>query len=271
MLAGAAHAQAPVASGIHWRMTIERIDCEAPGLISVATHIRYLGPKGPVEAPLAYLTDGRGRQFLPRSLVWKRGTRQVADWLSAGGVANLQLQDIGEVALKFSVPDAVEVLRLEFGDVPAFALTGAKGALCQRLLGPGRMTPPRRSRAAPAKASVRVYRSAYPCREKNGALRTVEADQPPYSPRQVLVFGRGFLPSARHVQLPTGSAPAQPYAYAGPDELSAIEEAARRAILADFPRYAARQYFAFNWGEQRAKNGNQVDSVGLYELQACPP
>jgi hypothetical protein len=130
---------------------------------------------------------------------------------------------------------------------------------------------PRRSRAAPAKASVRVYRSAYPCREKAGALRTVEADQPPYAPRQVLLFGRGFLPNARHVQLPTGSTPAQTYAYDGTDELGAIEEAARQALLADFPAYAARGTFAFNWGEQRAKSGNQVDSVGLYEVRACPP
>ena len=100
-------------------------------------------------------------------------------------------------------------------------------------------------------------------------MKTIEADHPPYLPKQLVVLGRGYLPSVRHIDLPMGAAPAQGYFYSGADTLDAIELAARRAIAADFPQYAAGGYFAFNWGEQRSATGNQIDSIGLYELRPC--
>jgi hypothetical protein len=98
----------------------------------------------------------------------------------------------------------------------------------------------------------------------------VAADYPPYLPKQLLLFGRGYLPSAREVALPMGRAPAQAYAYSGPDELKALEAAARKAIAADFPQYDKARHFAFNWGVQKARSGNDLYSIGIYELRACP-
>jgi hypothetical protein len=128
---------------------------------------------------------------------------------------------------------------------------------------------------------VRVYRAAYPCRTSQGALRTTEAQFPPYLPRQMLVLGRGYLPNARQIELPMGWAPAQTYAYTGLDELDPIEDAARNAIGADFseyrkmlvavtrvPAYSPR-YFAFNWGSQRAASGNEAYAIAIYDLRDC--
>jgi hypothetical protein len=98
----------------------------------------------------------------------------------------------------------------------------------------------------------------------------VTAEYPPYLPLQLVVLGRGYLPNARAIELPMGRAPAQAYAYAGLDDLKAIEDAARRALGADFAHYRAPQYFAFNWGVQRSESGNEVYAVGLYELRPCP-
>ena len=67
-----------------------------------------------------------------------------------------------------------------------------------------------------------------------------------------------------------GRAAAQSYAYAGVDDLKAIEDAARGALGADFPQYRAPQYFAFNWGVQRSPSGNELFAIGVYELRACP-
>jgi hypothetical protein len=106
-------------------------------------------------------------------------------------------------------------------------------------------------------ANLRVYRNAYPCGRAPAALKTIEADHPPYLPKQLIVLGRGYLPSTRHIELPMGRAPAQAYFYAGADTLDAIEQAARRAIAADFPGYASGGHFAFNWAEQRGATGNQ--------------
>lgn len=230
----------------------------------ISARVDYLGPRGPVEAPVNRLVDGDGRTYLPRSLVWKSGDRRLAKWLPAGGIANVRSQPIGEFQFKFDVSGATSALRLEFGDIRSFALTGKSG--CRSVLKPGEIEAPRRSRPAPAEpAQVRVYRSAYPCAPQ----RTIEADHPPYLPRQLLLLGHGFLPSAREIDLPLGKAPAQSYAYNGPDDLKAVEDAARRAIATDFPQYRSEKFFFFNWGVQKARSGNDVYSIGIYELRPC--
>ena len=100
-----------------------------------------------------------------------------------------------------------------------------------------------------SKLDFRVYRAGYPC---GAARRTTEADHPPYLPKQLLLLGRGFLP------------------YVGEDNLAAVEPAARQAMLADFPPYAMGKYFAFNWGSQKGASGNELYSIGIYEVRACP-
>ena len=258
-------AAAVVASGRNWEISIDSIDCEPiQSQLTLGARIRYLGPKGAVEAPLSYLSDSHGRQFPPQALAWKRGSRLAAEWLSAGGVINVQTTDIGEVRMRFDARDAAGDLHFEFGDVRAFAVRRG-AAPCKGVLKPQQIQAPRAARGR-APSNLRVYRGAYPC----SPSRTVEAEQPPYAPLQMLVLGRGFLPSARYVQLPAGRVPAQPLAYSGADELKPIEDMARRAIGEDFPAYAAPRHFAVNWGVQRAASGNQIDSIGIYELKACP-
>jgi hypothetical protein len=256
-----AHAAA-TASGRNWRLAIDSLQCEG-ALITLATRIRYLGPKGPVESPLMRLVDAKGAHHLPTSLVWKRGSKPVADWLAAGGLTNLQSEDLGEVQLRFAAPEAGGELRLEFGDIPAFVLT-RNG--CAGLLKPDTLQAPRVARAAGTKPAVRFYRGRYPC----AGGGTVEAGYPPYLPRQLLVFGRGYLPSAREIELPMGKAAAQAYAYAGPDDLKSVEDAARRALGADFPELGKSGRFAFDWGLQKGASGNEVHSIGIYDLRACP-
>ena len=272
----AAHAcdadAAAVASGRHWRLSIDSIQCQTAGsVISIGTRIDYLGPKGPVEAPVSQLLDGKGKRHPPRSLVWRRGSKPLAEWLSAGGLSNLQSESVAEVELKFQVGEASGDLQLEFGDLRAFKLTRKRSGGCEGLLKLDQVQAPRLSRQGRGASPkpLRVYRNSYPCKHE-GSSRTTEAAYPPYLPRQLLLFGRGYLPSARQIHLPMGSAPAQPYLYSGPDELTAIEDAARRAILADFP-FSGAKHFAFNWGAQKATSGNELYSVGLYELLACPP
>lgn len=271
-LAHAAGADAAaIASGRNWRLAIDSIECEtAPPLLTVGMRIDYLGPKGPVEAPLSQLIDGNGKPHLPRSLVWRRGSKPLAAWMSAGGLSNLQSESVAEVELKFDVRDAQGDLQLEFGDLPAFALTRKRGAGCEGLLSPAQVRGPRAASREIARPGMRVYRSSYLCRQASGTPRTLEASYPPYLPRQLLLFGRGYLPNARQVELPMGKAPAQPYLYSGLDELNAVEDAARRAIGADFPQYAGGAHFAFNWGVQKAASGNEMYSVGIYAIGACP-
>ena len=61
---------ATIASGRNWRLAIDSIECEpAAPLLTVGMRIDYLGPKGPVEAPLSQLVDADGKPHLPRSLV----------------------------------------------------------------------------------------------------------------------------------------------------------------------------------------------------------
>ena len=70
-----------------------------------------------------------------------------------------------------------------------------------------------------------------------------------------------------------GKAPAQSYFYTGVDELDAVENAARRLIATDFPEYraglAATKHFAFNWGVQKAQSGNDLYSIGIYDVRTC--
>lgn len=271
--AEAAGAGAVTASGRHWRLSIDSIECQAAGsVLSVATRIDYLGPKGPVEAPVSQLLDGKGQAHPPRSLVWRRGSKPLADWLSAGGLSNLQSEAVAELELKFHVGEASGDLALEFGDIRAFALTRKRSGGCEGLLKLHQVRLPRAARQARGAGAqpVRVYRHAYACTRK-GSLRTTEAQYPPHLPRQLLLFGRGYLPNARQIQLPMGSAPAQPYLYSGPDELAAVEHAARRAMVGDFPQFTGAKHFAFNWGAQKATSGNEMYAVGLYELRACAP
>ena len=269
--AGGADAAA-VASGRNWRLAIDSLECQAAGSnVRIGMRIDYLGPKGPVEAPVSQLIDGKGRAQAPRSLVWRRGSKALAEWLSAGGLSNLQSESVAEVELKFELGEASGDLHLEFGDIRAIALTRKRSGGCEGLLKLDQLQAPRGSRPrAVSSKPIRVYRGSYPCTPE-GSLRTIEAEYPPYLPRQLLLFGRGYLPNARQVRLPMGSAPAQPYLYSGPDELTAVEAAARRAILADFPLLTGARHFAFNWGAQKAASGNEMYSVGLYEVLPCPP
>ena len=98
----AAHAcgadAAAVASGRNWRLSIDSMECQAAAsVVSIGARIDYLGPKGPVEAPVSQLLDGKGKAHAPRSLVWRRGSKALADWLSAGGLSNLQSESVAEV------------------------------------------------------------------------------------------------------------------------------------------------------------------------------
>ncbi len=268
----AACAAAAVASGRNWRIAIDSIACPAPGsLLTVGLRVDYLGPSGAVEAPVIQLTDGAGRTHVPKSVAWKPGAKPLAEWLSTGGLRNLKPEALGEVELKFDARGASAAASLEFGDIQAFPLTRkATGKrVCESLLKPGEIRAPRAARRARVDASkldFPVHRARYPC----AASRTIAAEYPPYLPRQLLLFGRGYLPSTRRIELPMGRSPAQAYAYAGPDDLAAVEQAARRAIAADFSRYANAKHFAFNWGVQRSRSGNELYSIGIYELRPCP-
>ena len=280
MLACQAADAAAVAAGRNWRIAVHKIQCEDAGsLLVIGTRVHYLGPKGPVEAPVSELIDGEGRQVRPRSMVWKDGNKQLAQWLPSGGLANVQSEYIGDVLLKFDVRGVTGELKFAFGDIKTFPLT-RKGAtasrgICESLLKPGAIQATRASRLAgnePLK--LRIFREAYPCLPPQGALRVIETDHPPYVPRQLLLFGRGYLPNARQVELPMGKAPAQSYFYVGVDELDAVENAARRLVAADFTEYraglAATKQFAFNWGVQKAQSGNALYSIGIYDVRPCP-
>jgi hypothetical protein len=261
---------APPAAAGNWQLAIDGLACDGAGVMTLGARIRYLGAKAPVESPVARLVDADGEPRLPRSLVWQGGSKTLAALLAAGGLRGLDAGETAQIQLRFDLGAAAGPIQLEFGDLPSFALA-RKGPACRSLLkSPGVPAPRARRGAAKEGAKLRIYRSAYPCGRAPAALRTVEADHPPHLPKQLIVLGRGYLPGLRHVDLPMGRAPARTYLYRGADTLDAIEQAARRAIAADFPQYAAGGYFAFNWGEQRGASGNQIDSIGLYELRACP-
>ena len=266
-------AGAATASGRHWRISLERIECEAvESMVTIGMRVDYRGPKGPVEAPVSQLLDAQGRTHLPRSLVWKSGSRQLAELVSAGGVRNIQSENTAGIELKFVLRDAPGDLMLEFGDIRAFPLTRKRSEGCRGLLKPDQIAAPRAARAARAKTTkpdIQVYRSAFPCTAQ-GSARMFRAEHPPYVPRQLLVLGRGYLPGARQIELPMGKAPAQSYVYDGPDDRGSIEDAALRAAMADFPEYATAKHFAFNWGPQQSHSGNLVYAIGLYDVRPCP-
>lgn len=272
---------ADAAAGRNWQISIDGIACEAAASrVTLETRVRYLGPRGLVEAPVNQLVDGEGRPHPPRGLVWAAGSKSLAAWLSAGGMRNLQAEEAARLQFKYEVREGTEALTLEFGDVKALVLTRKRSSenrgLCAALLKPGEIQAARAPRAArtedPA-PGYRVYRSVYPCRPPGGPLRTVEAQYPPTLPEQLLLFGRGYLPNARQVDLPMGKAGAQAYAYTGTDELDAIENAARRAVQQDFPGLASNlrggKLYAFNWGAQAAASGNQIYSIGIYTVRPC--
>jgi hypothetical protein len=257
------------AAARNWQMAIDGLACDAAGVMTLGGRIRYLGPKAPVESPVVRLAEAGGEPLLPRGLVWRSGSKALAALLAGGGVRGLEPGDAAQVEFRFDAGAAAGALLLEFGDLPPFTLT-RKGPACGNLIKSPAAPAPQSPRAAGREpAKLRVYRAAYPCGRAPAALKTIEADHPPYLPKQLVVLGRGYLPGVRHVDLPMGAAPAQGYFYSGADTLDAIERAARRAIAADFPQYAAGGYFAFNWGEQRGASGNQIDSIGLYELRPC--
>ncbi len=251
-------ASAADASGRNWRIAVQSLECQGNGLLVLGARVHYRGPEGAVEAPIVQIVDGSGDIYRPTSL-----SGEPAKWLSRGALRNLQPGDLGAVQFKFPVHTASGALHLEFGDVRAFAVS--RNA-CSALLAPDQLKTPRAAQPVSGKANLVVYRDRYPCLPG----RSVAAEYPPYLPRQLLVFGRGYLPNARAVELPMGRSPAQAYAYAGMDDLKAIEDAARRALGADFPEYRAPKYFAFNWGVQRSQSGNELYSIGVYELRPCP-
>lgn len=254
---------AATASGRHWRLDVASLGCD-DALLTMNTRIGYLGPKGVVEAPVVRLVDASGQAVAPKSLVWKSGSRELAQWLSSGGLANVQTDKVGDFQVRFDTHGATGSLRLEFGDIGGFTIS--KNA-CQGLLKPNQLQLPRMPRRAADGKPPRIYRSTYPCR-KQGALHVTEARYPPYLPKQLLFFGRGYLPNAREVELPMGRAPAQSYSYLGLDKLDAMEEGAAKVLRSDFPEYASA--FAFNWGVQTSQSGNEAYSIGLYDVRACP-
>ena len=275
---------AAIASGRNWRVTIGSLQCDAGATLAIGTKIEYLGPTAPAETPANELADGEGKTIRPKSLVWKGGSKDLARWLPAGRMANVQTLAAADVELKYDARDAKGGLNLAFGDIPAFALTRkASGKpVCESLLKPDELRAPRTMLVKPNMQAprVRVYRESYPCRTPQGAVRVREANQPPHLPLQMLLFGRGYLPAARQVDLPAGKTPAQSYVYAGTDDFAMLEDAARRAIAADFGSYRAdllmvgdagvKKYYAFNWGHQKSLAGNELYSVGIYQVQACP-
>ena len=259
-------AAAATASGRNWRITIDRLECQS-GVLTLATKIRYLGPKGPVESPVIQLADAKGARHAPKSLVWILGSKAVAEWLSGGGITNLQSEDLGAVLIRFERGEAAGERKLEFGDISAFSLTDAAGA-CVKL---AQLKMPARPQHKPdAKAAPRMYRVLYPCRGKSEISVVTDAQYPPYLPVQLLVFGHGYLPNAREISLPMGIAPAQSYAFSGVDDRKAVEALALRVAGSDFAQYGAGRYFAYDWGVQRSASGNEIQSVGIYELRGCP-
>jgi hypothetical protein len=251
---------AAVGSGRNWRLQIDGIDCAAAQM-TIGTHVRYLGPSGAVEAPVSRLVDRADQRYRPRSVVWRSGSKPLAELVSSGGLKIIEAGSEGEIQWKFQAPSGD--LKLEFGDIDAFQLSRKRAAACEYEVSP----PKSRVRVEGARLDFPVHRGRYPCLPNS----IIEAEYPPYLPRQLLLFGRGYLPNAREIDLPMGWARAQAYFYVGADDVIAVENAARRALVADFPEYSSgARYFAFNWGTQKAESGNDMHSIGVYELRACP-
>src|SRR5688500_17367402 len=73
----------------NWRIAIEDLACDGVGVMTLGAKIRYLGAKAPVESPVVRLVDAGGRPRVPRSLVWKGGSKTLAALLASGGVRAL--------------------------------------------------------------------------------------------------------------------------------------------------------------------------------------
>src|SRR5262245_5958969 len=100
----AAGAAAATASGRNWSLDVDSLQCDAAGsLLMIGIKLRYLGPKGAVEAPISELVDGAGRVIRPRSLVWQGGPKELARWLPTGGLAKVQSEYVGAMQLKFDL------------------------------------------------------------------------------------------------------------------------------------------------------------------------
>lgn len=274
---------ARTATGRHWQGTVEALACAAdPVRVTVDLRLRHAGAAGLAEVPVVQLVDAQGRIHLPRALAWSSGSKALAAWLTAGGVRQVPAGEEARLQWRFDVPDDAAGLRLEVGDAPALEVTAARaGGLCARILKPQDLKaeasarPPLPPKPDPA---LRIHRLAYPCLPaKGGPVRKIDAQFPPYLPEQLIVLGRGFVPNARVIDLPMGKAPARGYPYAGPDDIGGYEDAARRAIAADFPKARAQmlpddkaRLFAFNWGQQSSASGNPLYAIGLYALRPCP-
>ena len=51
---------APHAAARNWQLGIDSVGCDAAGAMTLATRIRYLGPKAPVESPVVRLASEYG-------------------------------------------------------------------------------------------------------------------------------------------------------------------------------------------------------------------
>jgi hypothetical protein len=41
-------------------------------------------------------------------------------------------------------------------------------------------------------------------------------------------------------------------------------------MASDFAAFPMTKHFVFNWGTQKSQSGNEMYSVGIYELRRCP-
>ena len=181
-------ASAVEASGRHWRIAVQSLECQGNGLLVLGARVHYRGPDGAVEAPVVQIVDASGQAYRP-----------LEQWFPSARLRNLKAGDLGAVQFRFPVHTASGALQFEFGDIRAFAVS--RNA-CQGLLKPAELKAPRAQRSVAAKGDVAVYRERYPCTPG----RTVAAEYPPYLPLQIVVLGRGYLPSARAIELPMGRA-----------------------------------------------------------------
>ena len=97
---------APHAAARNWQLGIDSVGCDAAGAMTLATRIRYLGPKAPVESPVVRLVDAAGKPRTPRGLVWKSGSKNLAALLVAGGVRGLESGEAAEIQLRFDAREA---------------------------------------------------------------------------------------------------------------------------------------------------------------------
>ena len=145
---------------------------------------------------------------------------------------------------------------------------------------PTQLQAPRVARSRPKRAGrksdLRVLSQARipACRRRRRRHRR-RRRYPPYLPRQLLVFGRGYLPNARRDRSCRWAQRAGAVLCAMPARTSSrrVRGAPRaRGGARRFPAATRkRRHFAFNWGVQKAaRAATSSYSVGLYDLRACP-